>query len=183
MVQVGEKNDPICRPYHWSTRGKFGNPMISVGTQIMWVDWTRHLRTHTLTTRLGATLAEITFEYTGFRRYLHSVRQTIATLRKHRPHVVIATNPSFVLAFLLLALRKWFGYGLVSDAHYLGVRLMRPNGVLQKLLDFYNSKADLVIVTNQGHANYIAQRGGRSYVCPDSPSRTSRSGDNVIASK
>ena len=136
-------------------------------TPIIWIDWARNLRTHTLTGRLGLELVEITCGRGGIRRYLKSVKQTIGALRKHRPRVVIATNPSAVLAFLLLALRRWFGYVLVSDAHYIGVRLMRPNVILQKLLDFYNAKADLVVVTNPGHAEYVSGLGGRPYVCPD----------------
>jgi glycosyltransferase involved in cell wall biosynthesis len=137
------------------------------GTPIIWVDWARNLRTRTLTDRLGAERVEITVQRLGVKRYIKSAQRTIAAVRRYRPHVVIATNPSVVLAFLLLMLRRWFGYVLVSDAHYVGVRLMRPNGMLQKLLDFYNAKADLVVVTNQVHADYIAGLGGRSYICPD----------------
>jgi glycosyltransferase involved in cell wall biosynthesis len=136
-------------------------------TPIIWIDWARNVRTHTLTDRLGVERVEITVQRVGVKRYLKCAQYTIASLRKYRPQVVIATNPSIVLASLLLMLRRWFGYALVSDAHYGGVRLMRPNGILQKLLDFYNAKADLVVVTNRGHADYIVGLGGRSYVCPD----------------
>jgi glycosyltransferase involved in cell wall biosynthesis len=140
-------------------------------TPIIWIDWARNVRTHSLTDRLGVERVEITVQRVGVKRYFKCARYTIAALRKYRPRVVIATNPSFVLVSLLLMLRRWFGYALVSDAHYVGVRLMRPYGILQKLLqrllDFYNAKADLVVVTNQGHADYIAGLGGRPYVCPD----------------
>ena len=141
--------------------------MTSRSTSVIWIDWGHNLRTHTLADRLGVELVEIAFDRGGLKRYYKSVQRTVAALRKHAPRVVIATNPSVVLAFLLLALRRWFDYALVSDAHYIGVRAMRPNNILQRLLDFYNSKADLIIVTNQGHADYITALGGRSYICPD----------------
>jgi glycosyltransferase involved in cell wall biosynthesis len=44
---------------------------------------------------------------------------------------------------------------------------MHGNRLVQRLLDFYNSKVDLVIVTNDGHARYLGARGCRTYVCPD----------------
>ena len=167
MFQFGDIDDWICTNAISSIQDNIGGTMTSSGTPIIWIDWARNLRTHTLTDRLGVELFEITFEHAGLRRYLRSVRYTISALRKYRPQVVIATNPSVVLALLLIALRKWFGFALVSDAHYVGIRLLRPNRMLQKVLDLYNAKADLVIVTNQGHADYIARLGGRSYVCPD----------------
>ena len=81
--------------------------------------------------------------------------------------MVIATNPSLVLGLLLLGLRRWYGFALVSDAHYVGVRALRGGRLLQSVLDFHNARVDLVIVTNERHAAYVAALGGRAYVCPD----------------
>ena len=134
---------------------------------IIWIDWDRHLRSRTLARRLGVELLEICVSGNRIRRYLISVIRTTAAIRKTRPAVVIATNPSLVLALLALVLRSWYGFVLVSDAHYLGVRALRGHSLLQMLLDFYNSKADLVIVTNATHAKYVASQGGRTYICPD----------------
>ena len=167
MFQLNETDDGICRSPLESIQDKSEGAVTLGSTPIIWIDWARNVRTHTLTDRLGVERVEITVQRVGVMRYFKCALYTIAALRKYRPQVVIATNPSFVLVSLLLMLRRWFGYALVSDAHYGGVRLMRPNGILQKLLDFYNAKVDLVVVTNQGHAEYIAGLGGRPYVCPD----------------
>ncbi len=134
---------------------------------ILWIDWGRHLRTRSLAARLGVELIEIPPSGGRIRRYLHSIRRTLARLGAARPRVVIATNPSLVLGILLWAMRRHFGYALVADAHYLGVRSLAGSGLLQRLLDFYNARADLVIVTNEPHARYVRDRGGRAYVCPD----------------
>jgi glycosyltransferase involved in cell wall biosynthesis len=136
-------------------------------TTIIWIDWGRNLRSRTLAQRLGIDLREIRVGGHRIWRYLSSIVQTEAAIRKARPEIVIATNPSLILGFLLLALRKWYGFVLVSDAHYLGVKAFHGHRVVQRLLDFHNSKADLVIVTTEGHARYLASRGCRAYVCPD----------------
>ena len=72
-----------------------------------------------------------------------------------------------MLGLLLLGLRRWYGFALVSDAHYVGVRALRGGRLLQSVLDFHNARADLVIVTNERHAAHVAALGGRAYVCPD----------------
>lgn len=135
--------------------------------RIIWIDWDRHLRSRTLAQRLAVELLEIRVSGNRIRRYLSGIIQTEAAIRKTRPEIVIATNPSLVLGFVLLALRKWHGFVLVSDAHYFGVRAVHGHRVLQRLLDFHNSKADLVIVTNDSHAKYLARQSCRAYVCPD----------------
>jgi glycosyltransferase involved in cell wall biosynthesis len=141
--------------------------MSSSPTPIIWIDWDRHLRSRTLAQRLAVELFEISVSGSRIRRYLISIVRTATAIRKTRPAIVIATNPSLVLALLSLALRRWYGFVLVSDAHYLGVRAIHGHRLLQRLLDFYNCKADLVIVTNDAHERYVTSLGGRTYMCPD----------------
>lgn len=154
--------------------------MSSSPTPIIWIDWDRHLRSRTLAQRLAVELLEIRVSGSQIRRYLISIIRTATAIRKTRPAIVIATNPSLVLALLSLALRRWYGFVLVSDAHYFGVRAVRGHRLLQRLLDFYNSRADLVIVTNDAHAKYLASQGSRTHVCPDPlpylPAPASRTG-------
>lgn len=136
-------------------------------TPVIWIDWARNLRTRSLAERLGVEVVEIRMSGSRLVRYLRSAARTVAAMRRARPEIVIATNPSLVLGFLLLLLRRWYGFVLVSDAHYVGVRNSRGWPFFQKLLDFHNSRADLVIVTNDGHASYLLTRGCRAYICPD----------------
>jgi glycosyltransferase involved in cell wall biosynthesis len=134
---------------------------------VIWIDWARNLRTRSLAQRLGVEVLEIRMTGNRLLRYVRSAARTVAAISRMRPEIVIATNPSLVLGFLLLLLRRWYGFVLVSDAHYVGVRDLHGWPFFQKLLDFHNSRADLVIVTNDGHANYLQSHGGRAYVCPD----------------
>jgi glycosyltransferase involved in cell wall biosynthesis len=141
--------------------------MTRTTSPVIWIDWARNLRTRTLAQRLGVELIEIRVPGNRLLRYLRSATRTVAAIRRARPEVVIATNPSLVLGFLLLLLRRWYGYLLVSDAHYVGVRDVHGWPLFQRLLDFHNAHADLVIVTNDGHASYLLGNGCRPYICPD----------------
>ena len=141
--------------------------MRSTHSAVIWIDWARNLRTRTLAERLGVELIEIRLSGNRLLRYLRSSARTIGAIRRTRPQIVIATNPSLALGFLLLLLRRWYGFLLVSDAHYVGVRDLHGWPLFQRLLDFHNARADLVIVTNEGHASYLLGRGCRAYVCPD----------------
>jgi glycosyltransferase involved in cell wall biosynthesis len=133
----------------------------------LWIDWGRKLRSRTLAQRLDVELVEIRIGGNRVWRYLRSIRRTVRAIRRARPRVVIATNPSLVLGLLLLTLRRWYGFVLVSDAHYVGVRSLHGRRLMQSVLDFHNTRVDLVIVTNEGQAQYVAGLGGRAYVCPD----------------
>jgi len=68
---------------------------------------------------------------------------------------------------VLLACRIALGFRLVSDAHYGGVVAVRGGRWVQRLLDFANARADLVIVTTPAHADRIRRTGGTAFVCPD----------------
>jgi len=136
-------------------------------TSALWIDWGCNLRTRSLARRLEVQVLEIRLGGNRLWRYLRSIRRTVAAIRRLRPGTVIATNPSLVLGLLLLGLRRWYGYVLVADAHYVGVRTLGDERLLQRALDYYNAHVDLVIVTNEAHARYVAGLGGRPFVCPD----------------
>ena len=136
-------------------------------TQLLWIDWSHNLRTETLSRRLGVALEEITIGGPRLWRYIRSIHRTIGVIRDKRPAVVIATNPSIILGIFLLGLRKWYGFAVVSDAHHCGVIAENGSWLVQRLLDFHNSRADLVIVTNENHARFVARLRGQSYVCQD----------------
>jgi glycosyltransferase involved in cell wall biosynthesis len=133
----------------------------------LWVDWDRHLRTRSLCERMGIELLEIAIPGPRLPRYLKSTVRTLRAIRARRPKVVIATNPSIVLGFLLLLAARWYRFALVADAHYLGVQSPPGAAFLQRALDFYNRRVSLVIVTNEVQATKLRTQGAWSFVCPD----------------
>jgi glycosyltransferase involved in cell wall biosynthesis len=139
----------------------------SISGEVVWIDWGEHTRTRSLTGMLGIPLVEITGGHRRLARYLSASFQTLQAIVKFRPKVVIATNPSIVLGYLLLLVRGILAFRLVADAHYFGVVAPNGNAAFQWALDRYNQKADLVIVTNDAHAQMLRQGGARTFVCPD----------------
>jgi glycosyltransferase involved in cell wall biosynthesis len=139
------------------------------------------VRSRTLSRRLGVALEEVIYEGGRLWRYVRCCRRTIATVHDRRPEVVIATNPSIVLGFLLLALRKWYRFRLVSDAHYAGVRAFNDAWLWQRLLDFHNARVDLVIVTNESHARFVSTLGTCAYICQDPLPQIPRAQPSAVA--
>jgi glycosyltransferase involved in cell wall biosynthesis len=91
----------------------------------------------------------------------------VRLLLGQRPRVVFASNPSLILTYFLLAARLILRFRFVSDAHYTGVVSVSGSHFVQRLLDFVNRRADLVVVTNQAHARHVQSIGGTAFVCPD----------------
>jgi glycosyltransferase involved in cell wall biosynthesis len=98
-------------------------------------------------------------------RYLRSVVRTVGLLASRRPAVVYAPNPSLVLTLMLIVLRPLFGYRHVSDSHYAGT--VASSSLKQWVLRFCHRSADLVVVTNDDHAELIEKAGGRPFICED----------------
>lgn len=116
---------------------------------------------------LECPLFEVLTSKSGVARFAHCIRETVALLRRHRPEIVVCQNPSIVLTLMLLALRWVFGFRVAIDAHFGGVDASNGSKAPQRLLDWCNRTADLVIVTNPAHAEFIQRVGGRAFICPD----------------
>ncbi len=136
-------------------------------SSVLWIDWGHNVRSHTLSRELGIELVEIRFKGPRIWRYIRSAFRTCAMIRERQPRVVVAANPSLVLSYLLLILKVHHRFRLVCDAHYFGIKAPGGHRILQYLLNFYNSRVDLVIVTNDNHARIVEGIGARSYVCQD----------------
>jgi hypothetical protein len=97
---------------------------------------------------------------------------TFAALRRERPSLVFAQNPSMILAFLVCLYSVMSGVPVIVDRHttFLLSRKYRntPRILLFKLLHRLTIKmATLTIVTNQFLADIVDDLGGRSFVLPD----------------
>lgn len=133
----------------------------------VWVTWESQPRNRSMARALGVPLHEYCFTGARARRHLMALTKTLALLIRRRPSVVFASNPSLVLTYVLLACRAVFRFRFASDAHYGGVVAVTGSGLIQRALDFANRSADVVIVTNAGHADRIQGLGGAPVVCPD----------------
>jgi hypothetical protein len=134
---------------------------------IIWITWEKQIRNRSLSSLLEVECFEIVINSNRILRYLKSFIQTLKIIKSKSPNIIIAPNPSIVLSYFLLALRKTFHFSLISDAHMAGIQSCNNIPFFQRLLDNFNEKTDLVIVTNDAHADYIRSIKGKAFVCQD----------------
>jgi hypothetical protein len=133
----------------------------------LWIAWEKQIRNRSMAAGLSVPLLEVISERGRLARYLSCTGKTVELIRRERPSVVICPNPSLVGTILLLGLRNLLGFRVAVDAHFGGVEAFNGSKIMQQALDLCNRLANLVIVTNEDHANYIRRLGGRAFVCPD----------------
>lgn len=135
--------------------------------EAVWISWQKHVRNQSLSVHLGVELHEFLSGQVRPLRYLACTVRTIRLIKRRQPQVVFAPNPSIVLTCLLLGLKHILGYRFAIDAHYAGIIAVNRNWAIQKVLDFCNRRADLVIVTNETHQRYVEGIGGNALICED----------------
>lgn len=133
----------------------------------LWLTWEVQPRNRSMSRALGIPLHEILMDGGRVRRLLASMIATLRLLRLERPAIVFASNPSLVLSLCLLLSRRALGFRFVSDSHYGGVVAVKGGRIVQHLLDVINARADLVIVTTEGHARRVRAVDGTAFVFPD----------------
>jgi glycosyltransferase involved in cell wall biosynthesis len=134
----------------------------------IWLTWETQRRNRTTSEALGARLIELDYAHHGLRRYVRAVGRTVAILRRLRPRLIFAQNPSIVLAALVTEYGNRTGTPVIIDAHNAGVHPFdgrRPwaNTLNRRIL----RSASLTIVTNNALAEFVANQGGRPFILPD----------------
>ena len=138
-----------------------------VNNKIIWITWENQIRNRSMTRELGVPLFVILSNRGRISRYASCIYRTVILLFQEKPSIIICQNPSIVLILLLLFLRSFFGFKIVIDAHYGGIDDWTGSDIFQRVLDFCNRTAELVIVTNESHAHRVRCLGGKVFVCPD----------------
>ena len=133
----------------------------------IWITWENQIRNRSMAAMLGADLHVISHGGGRIHRYLRCASETLTMVRREKPDVVFAQNPSIVLNYILLLARFLYRYTFVTDAHFGGVTAYNGNYFFQKALDLCNRLADMVIVTNKEHADHVKSVGGNALVCED----------------
>jgi glycosyltransferase involved in cell wall biosynthesis len=133
----------------------------------IWITWENQVRNHSMARHLQSKLYVIQTTGNRLKRYTYCILLSLLAIWSEKPKILYVQNPSLLLNFLALMLRPLVRFKMVSDAHYAGVVAPTGSRFLQRLLDFCNSRSDLVIVTNTNHARYIQSIGGIPFVCED----------------
>ena len=135
--------------------------------KFLWITWEVQIRNRSMSNGLHIPLYEILSDSVRILRFLNCIRRTIFLLFRERPSVVVGQNPSIILTILLLGLRPILGFKVVIDAHFGGVDASNGSMASQRVLNWCNRTAELVIVTNENHAQFIRGLKGNAFICPD----------------
>jgi len=134
----------------------------------IWLTWEIQRRNKGISAALKWPLYEITFSGSRFKRYLYSSLATIRIIKTEKPQVVVAQNPSIVLALLVVLLGWLFKYRTVIDAHNSGIcPLEGKSKFLMLVAKWLQCNADLTIVTNDQLRSTVESNGGKAIVMPD----------------
>jgi hypothetical protein len=139
------------------------------------ITWEHHRRTRGLSERLGFPLREIVVRGSRPRRYFAQIFATLRFLVVDRPKVVVAQNPSLVLALVVLIWRLVSNCSarVLIDAHNEAVEPFSYNSwPILWLSRWVIRNADYTIVTNRFLAEKVVRLGGRPLVLPDPLPRT-----------
>ena len=137
----------------------------------VWICWERQRRNRELARALGIPLHEMGHLDSVRPRswkYLRGLAATTLILLRKRPRLVVAMNPSIVLAAWCVTIGRLSPMRVVVDAHNSGLHPMEGRSrALSRLAGYVMRYADLVIVSNRGLVPIVESKGGRSVVLPD----------------
>ena len=136
-------------------------------SKAIWITWESQVRNRSISRNLGIRLFELNYGGARLIRYGVCLYKTASLLIRERPSVIFSSNPSIVLALFLLHMKALFRYRYIIDAHFIGVMAYEKGQAFQRILDYCNRTADMVIVTNSEHADHVTKIGGKAFVCED----------------
>ncbi len=135
----------------------------------IWITWEKQRRNYGISKALGFKLYEFNYDdHSKIGRYILSIYQTIRVILKQRPKIVVAQNPSIILALLSVFLNKFIRYKLLIDSHNSGLFPMEgKNSFFMKLSLYIQNQTPLTIVTNEKLKRIVKNNGGNAFVLPD----------------
>lgn len=135
---------------------------------IAFLTWSSHRRTSGLAAGLGIELVEVISARRGVARHLELIGRTLRLLCRRSFRVIVAQNPSIVLATLLVCVRPARRFRLVVDAHNEAITpFVHDVPVVRAISRWLLRRACLTVVTNEELAQQVRQAHGRPFVLPD----------------
>lgn len=123
-----------------------------MNNNIVWVVWEKQRRSIELAAKINAKLLLYNkYENKKILRYIFASFYTIKNLFEIRPKVVIAQNPSIVLAVVVILIRKILDIKVVIDRHSNFMFNKKQNlkyKIFHKISNYTIKNANLTIVTN-----------------------------------
>ena len=137
----------------------------------IWITWENQRRNRELSRAFGIKLYELAYIdniKNPLKKYLTGIGKTIRILLREKPKLVICQNPSLILSFFLVSLKRLTKLQVVVDAHNAGLFPKECRfAVLNLISRFIQRKADMTIVTNENLKANVEMNGGHAFVLPD----------------
>lgn len=134
----------------------------------IWISWEKHRRTRELCKALQVRLFEQNLHLPRIVKHPYLLFWTTVLMFRYRPKGIIVQNPSVVLAFWAVLMRRILEYRLVVDAHNEGIRpFYQKLGRIQFIYKLIQKGADLTLVTNERLAEVVRRNGGVPFVLQD----------------
>lgn len=134
----------------------------------VWLTWETQRRNRTLSSKLDATLYEITANGPRWKRYPFLILRTLRILFKTKPSLIFSQNPSLLLAAIAVTYGKISNSTVILDAHNAGIfPIEGKSALLNRVAKIVNSHADKVIVSNTSLKKFINKNEGDVFAIPD----------------
>lgn len=135
----------------------------------IWITWLNQRRNKELAREMQCSLYSISYDGNRLIRYLLLSYRTVQILRREKPKIVFAQNPSLILAILLIILSsKYLHFRVIIDSHNAGLFPIEGRSrLLNRLSKVIQQKASLTIVTNNALKEIVESNGGQAIILPD----------------
>jgi Glycosyl transferase 4-like len=135
----------------------------------IWITWEMQRRNRGISKALKWPLFEIDIDGAPrLSRYVRSLVKTADIIRREKPDVVVAQNPSIVLALWTAILSRLLGFVFIMDAHNSGIQPFEGKSkIALSLARWLQRRAALTIVTNLSLKSIVDSNGGRGICLPD----------------
>ncbi|MBM9616843.1 glycosyltransferase [Desulfobulbus rhabdoformis] len=134
----------------------------------IWFTWEYQRRNKSLSKEVDAELFEIVTKKKYIARYIISSYNTVKIVRKEKPDILFCQNPSIMLSFLCLFLRKIYKFKVVVDEHYAGLYPLEGKFfILNSIAKYISIKSDYVIVTTKKLCDEVKLWGGTPFILED----------------
>ncbi len=138
----------------------------------VWITWEDHRRSRELAREFGAKYILIKSPSNRLFKYIYASMATLLNLVVYRPKNVFCQNPSVMLAFTVVFLRKIFGFKAIVDRHSnFKIDKLAETSIKWRLFHFVSNyslkNADITIVTNDRAKQYLRKYSNEVVILPD----------------
>ena len=134
----------------------------------IWITWETQRRNIGISSALEFPLYQFDINSNLLNRYAYCLYLTVKTIYQKNPDIVVAQNPSILLATLVVLVGKIKKYHSVIDAHNSGIYPLEGSSkILLMLARWLQRNASLTIITNQELKKVVEKNGGNGFILPD----------------